>query len=104
MVTARPAMSLSCLCKTEGVKSPVVTEPAFLVHCRRQGYTWRVDLFIIICILLSVFILFSFLSRMSIHLSVGYKQDQLFTSAKTLLKSCPWNHIKRVNWGAKSGR
>ena len=48
---ARPAISLSCLCKTEGVKSPIVMETAFLVQWRRCGYAWRVDLFRIICII-----------------------------------------------------
>jgi hypothetical protein len=34
-----PAISLPCLCETEGVKSPILTEWAFLVHWRRRGYT-----------------------------------------------------------------
>ena len=43
---ALPAISLSCLCKTEGVKSPFVKEPAFLVHWKRRPL--GVDLFRII--------------------------------------------------------
>ena len=45
---AHTAISLSYLCKTEGVKSPFVTEPAFLVHWRRRGYAQSLDLFRII--------------------------------------------------------
>ena len=33
---AHPAISLSCLCKTEWVYSAFVKEPAFLVHWSRQ--------------------------------------------------------------------
>ena len=35
---ASSAISKSCLCKTKGVKSPIVTEPALLVHWRMRGY------------------------------------------------------------------
>ena len=50
---AHPAISLPCLCETEGVKSPLLTVWVFLVHWRRRGYARRVDLFRIICILRS---------------------------------------------------
>ena len=82
---ARPAMSLSSLCKTQGVKSPFIRETHFSVHWRSRGYARRVELFRIICILW----MFSFFyysshscARMSMHLSVGYKRNQLFTSEK----------------------
>ena len=42
---ACPAISLSCLCRTDGVKSPFVTEPALLVHWRRRGYARREESF-----------------------------------------------------------
>ena len=67
----RPAISPSCLCKTEGIRSHVVTEPAFLVHWRRRSYAQRVDLFRIICMLrMFLYILWIQETRMQ-----GYKRD-----------------------------
>ena len=64
----------SCLCKTEGVKSPVHHNAGFLGSLLKKvkGYARSLDLFTIICILLNVFIFMNEDTRMQewVHVRV----------------------------------